>query len=96
MRQSCRSHLPIVGDYPVNLKDSFFCLNICIPLAGMKKYMPIVVLLFICIQTHAHDDPGLPGDDPDVPLDGGTALLLFAGAVYGTRKIRELHQREKQ
>ncbi len=36
------------------------------------------------------DDPGLPGNDPDVPLDGGISLLLAAGAVYGIKKIRQL------
>lgn len=36
------------------------------------------------------NDPGLPGDDPDVPIDGGVSLLLAAGAVYGLKKIRQL------
>lgn len=62
----------------------------------MKKYTLLILLLFITIQTKAHDDPGLPGDDPDVPVDGGTALLLAAGAIYGARKISTLNRRGGQ
>ncbi|MEJ2883353.1 hypothetical protein [Pedobacter sp. GR22-6] len=36
-------------------------------------------------------DPGLPGGDPDVPLDGALLLILMiAGAIYGLRKIRSM------
>jgi len=61
----------------------------------MKKYALVIALLFINIQANAHDDPGLPGDDPDVPLDGGMLLLLLAGAAYGSRKVRALNYRER-
>ncbi len=40
--------------------------------------------------VRASEDPGLPGGDPDVPIDGGTAVLLAAGAVYGFRKLRNM------
>ncbi|MHA4894352.1 PID-CTERM protein-sorting domain-containing protein [Pedobacter sp. PWIIR3] len=36
-----------------------------------------------------YGDPGLPGGDPDVPLDGGVTLMLLAGACYGVKKIRD-------
>ncbi|MNK31198.1 hypothetical protein D3C87_496250 [compost metagenome] len=55
------------------------------------------VLLFIFMLSFSlamgirTDDPGLPGGDPDVPVDGGVAALLVAGVVYGIRKIRQLH-----
>lgn len=55
------------------------------------------VLLFTLMLTFGivwrvqADDPGLPGGDPDVPVDGGVAALLVAGVVYGIRKIRQLH-----
>lgn len=29
-----------------------------------------------------------PGNDPDVPIDGGLSLLLAAGAGYGVRRLR--------
>lgn len=33
-------------------------------------------------------DPGLPGGDPDVPIDNGLLLLLFAALIYGCYKIK--------
>lgn len=38
-------------------------------------------------MSRQHDNPGLPGEDPDVPVDGGMVVLLAAGAAYGLRKI---------
>ena len=35
-------------------------------------------------------DPGMPGGDPDVPIDGGIGLLLLAGAAYGVKKIKDV------
>nr|WP_294870653.1 hypothetical protein [uncultured Pedobacter sp.] len=57
----------------------------------MRKYAFIIMLIILNATAMAKaDDPGLPGDDPDVPLDGGVSLLLAAGAVYGIKKIRQL------
>ena len=51
-----------------------------------------VVLIFLLILFGSKplraDDPGFPGGDPDVPIDGGVLVLLIAGACYGIRKIR--------
>jgi hypothetical protein len=56
----------------------------------MRKYAFIILLIILNGSAMAKaDDPGLPGDDPDVPLDGGLSLLLAAGAVYGLKKIRQ-------
>ena len=30
-----------------------------------------------------------PGGNPDVPIDGGIAFLLAAGAAYGVKKARD-------
>jgi len=38
-------------------------------------------------------DPGMPGGDPDVPVDGGVGLLLLAGAAYGVKKIKDTIRR---
>jgi len=50
-----------------------------------------VVLIFLLILFGSKplraDDPGFPGGDPDVPIDGGVLVLLIAGAYYGIRKI---------
>lgn len=53
------------------------------------KYLLFVVLMLRSILTMAiqADDPGLPGEDPDLPVDGGISLLLIAGAIYGLKKI---------
>ncbi|WP_214229007.1 PID-CTERM protein-sorting domain-containing protein [Pedobacter sp. B4-66] len=58
---------------------------------ALKKQTLIILLILLNSTAMAQgDDPGLPGNDPDVPLDGGISLLLAAGAVYGIKKIRQL------
>jgi hypothetical protein len=67
----------------------------------IKKYVSRSGLLFcavgIIFLLAAHHSlaqgPGLPGDpgyDPDkeVPIDGGTSLLLALGLAYGIKKIK--------
>lgn len=56
-----------------------------------RKYMLLLVLILdiTLLKAMASDDPGLPGGDPDVPVDGGVAALLLAGAAYGWRKINQ-------
>ncbi len=58
----------------------------------MKKQTLIILLIILnsIAIARAMEDPGLPGGDPDLPLDGGVSLLLAAGAVYGIKKIRQL------
>lgn len=34
-------------------------------------------------------DPGLPGGDPDVPIDNGLLLFLLAAAIYGCYQIKK-------
>lgn len=55
------------------------------------KYLLLVLLMPAAMLTMAVQmgDPGLPGEDPDLPVDGGISLLLIAGAVYGLRKINQ-------
>ena len=56
----------------------------------MKKILLMLLLELYEGQVMAQGDPGLPGGDPDVPLDGGLLLLLSAGAAYGWQKIRSM------
>ena len=57
----------------------------------MKTYAIFFLLAFISVLVRAQGNgPGLPGDDPDVPLDGGVGFLLAAGIAYGIKKTREL------
>ncbi|TDQ10149.1 PID-CTERM protein-sorting domain-containing protein [Pedobacter metabolipauper] len=57
----------------------------------MKEFILIPAGIFDCIfLLKPVDDPGFPGLDPDVPIDGGLGLLVLAGAIYGVKKIREI------
>lgn len=61
----------------------------------MKKLMLIFVLLFSG-QLGKAEDPGLPGGDPDVPIDDGLYLFLAAGMLYGIRyMVKEKELRRK-
>lgn len=53
------------------------------------KYLLISVFILssMLAMSRQINDPGLPGEDPDVPVDGGIAILLAAGVVYGLKKI---------
>lgn len=56
----------------------------------MKSYSILILLIFLSVLATAQSNgPGLPGDDPDVPIDGGVGLLIAAGIVFGVKKIRE-------
>lgn len=56
----------------------------------MGKYKLLLILIFAATTSMAQGGhPGFPGDDPDVPLDGGLSLLVAAAAIYGIKKIRE-------
>lgn len=56
------------------------------------KFLPLFFLagiLFFPVLVHAQTLPPGPGDDPDVPVDGGLSLLLAAGIGYGIKKIQD-------
>lgn len=46
------------------------------------------LMLFLSSAAFAQN-PGDPGEDPDVPIDGGAALLVAAGVAVGVKKIRQ-------
>lgn len=48
--------------------------------------MNYIYLLNFMVQL---GDPGLPGGDPDVPIDNGLLFLLFAAIIYGCYKIKK-------
>jgi hypothetical protein len=61
----------------------------------MKIVRYLFLVLFICCaKVSKADDPGLPGGDPDVPLDGGILVLVAAGIYYGVKKIRNKNDNE--
>lgn len=58
----------------------------------MKKLIVIFVLL-ICIHMVNAQDPGLPGGDPDVPIDENgwlilTTVLLCLLWIYRTKSFK--------
>jgi len=64
-------------------------LNETLEIAVMKTFRNLFsVLLILSAGVSRADDPGLPGGDPDVPIDGGIVILLVAGVYYGVQKIR--------
>lgn len=38
-------------------------------------------------------NPGDPGGDPDVPIDGGILLLAGAGVAYGVKVVKNKRNR---
>ena len=50
-----------------------------------------VVVLFIANIATAQ--PGDPGGDPDIPIDGGIGFLLAAGALYGAKRIYDVKKK---
>jgi len=57
------------------------------------RYLILALLIFVANVSKA-DDPGLPGGDPDVPIDGGILILLAAGIYYGVKRIRDRNGNE--
>lgn len=53
----------------------------------MKLLLLLLILSSLIAMRVQANDPGLPGEDPDLPVDGGVTLLLIAGAAYGLKKI---------
>ncbi len=63
---------------------------------SMKKHLLklsfIFAIIFIASVSNTFaQDPGSgpdPGGDPDVPIDGGIALLAAGAAAYGIKTLR--------
>jgi hypothetical protein len=57
----------------------------------MKPSILIVTLLIMVIPALANG-PGLPGGDPDVPIDTGIYFLMALALFYGIRTIKRNNQ----
>jgi len=61
---------------------------------------PIYLLfIFIVLSLSLHAQPEDNGGDPppvDVPLDGGTGLLISAGIAYGVRSIKKRKEKNRR
>jgi len=49
-----------------------------------------MIYFYLLNFVRQQSDPGLPGGDPDVPIDHGLLFLLVAAVIYGCYKIRKL------
>ena len=54
----------------------------------------LFVVMGLLMTTIAFGQPGDPGGNPDVPIDGGIGLLIAAGALYGSKKIYEARKKK--
>ena len=59
---------------------------------NLRKALFIIICLLLTTIVLAQ--PGDPGGDPDVPIDGGIGLLIAAGALYGSKKIYEARRKK--
>jgi hypothetical protein len=55
----------------------------------MKKTILLSAILFMLLLSNPLFAQSDPGNDPNVPVDGGISALLAAGAIYGIKKIKE-------
>ncbi|NGP90208.1 PID-CTERM protein-sorting domain-containing protein [Fodinibius halophilus] len=58
----------------------------------------ILIVFFIVILLFAGSalaQPGLPGDPPQTPIDGGIIWMLLAGGAYGYKKLRGTNIKEE-
>lgn len=61
----------------------------------MKRYFKIIVLsnllIIACclVPKYSAAQIGNPGDDTDLPIDGGLSILVAAGVGYGIKKVRD-------
>ncbi len=58
----------------------------------MKKFfksgiLPFAILGLTFISVMAYAQPGNPPPPPTVPIDGGIGFLMFAGIIFGAKKI---------
>jgi hypothetical protein len=56
----------------------------------MKKgYIFIFFLLFFCFSNSTMAQPEFDDDVVDTPIDGGIAILIASGLVFGAKKIKK-------
>ena len=54
----------------------------------------LVVFFCLMVSTILMAQPGDPGGDPDLPIDGGIGLLIAAGAFYGSKKMLDYRKKK--
>jgi len=46
-------------------------------------------IVALCCLSKSALAMGDPGDDTDIPVDGGLSILIAAGVGYGIKKLRD-------
>jgi len=63
----------------------------------MKKLKPVIFLLLIlALPILVQAQPDFEDDVQDVPLDGGTTLLLATGVAYGIKRYRDRQNKKRK
>ena len=61
----------------------------------LKQFIfTLIFLIALSIVNNAFAGGGPPGwPPPCVPIDGGISFLLFAGAIYGGKKVYDISKK---
>lgn len=64
----------------------------------LKSLLTTVALSIVCFLMYVPSVlaqlPDDPGQDPDIPIDGGLSLLIAAGVAYGAKKAYDKRKKE--
>lgn len=64
----------------------------------LKPFLTTAILTVVCfvmyIPSLLAQLPDDPGQDPDIPIDGGLSLLIAAGVAYGAKKAYDKRKKE--
>ena len=64
-------------------------------LALLSRFSFLLLAAFLFAANIAVAQPGDPGGDPDVPIDGGIGFLVAAGALYGARRLHKVRRKNR-
>lgn len=68
----------------------------------MKHFIRTIVsagtlfMFFLLVPAITNAQVADPGDDPDLPIDGGVSLLVAAGVGYGIKKYRDERKKKSE
>jgi hypothetical protein len=57
------------------------------------KMIMLVMFMSLVVPTVVFCQPPPDTNDVDTPIDGGISLLVAAGAIVGTKKVRDARKR---
>ncbi len=63
--------------------------NMKLNIKSILNIQTVVLLIVLFSPILLNAQPSDPGDDPDVPIDGGLSVLLAAGVGYGVRELKK-------